>query len=401
MRHFQYRALDQKGSIVSGTLGAANHTDLKTRLAHRKLSLLSCRRLWRASISTNRRVKRGDLLAFTFHIQQLLAAGVPLLQALDDLRNSATSAPLKTAIEALRESIDAGLCLSDACRQQPEVFDALYCSLIEIGETSGRLSELFGELAELLKWQDETAAGLRKVMIYPAFVAVVLLAVILFVMTFLVPSLISFVTSTGSEIPWHTRLLIDTSNVIAASWIWLLLAMMGLALAVPVALARMPALHMIKDKFLLQLPMLGAVLYRIRIARFSRCAALMYGAGIGLPEVLKLGAGVVNSRVIGGDLLIARKRVFEGVSVTDALRESGQFTPLVISMVGVGETTGALDNAFRQISYFYDRQARDAIDRLEQSLGPCLIVVVGAIMLWVVVSVVGPIYDLVFDLQGS
>jgi type IV pilus assembly protein PilC len=401
MRYFQYRALDQSGSIVSGTLAASSNADLKTRLAHRRLSLLSCRRHWRASFAANRKVTRSDLLAFTFHIQQLLAAGVPLLQALDDLRQASASPSLVTTIESLRESIDAGLCFSDACRQQPDVFDALYCSLVEIGETSGRLSELLGELADLLKWQDETAAGLRKAMIYPAFVAVVLFSVIVFVMTFLVPSLISFVTSTGSAIPWHTQLLIGTSDLIAASWVWLLLISVAVALATPLLLARFPILHTIKDRLLLRLPLLGAVLYRVKIARFSRCAALMYGAGIGLPEALKLGAGVVNCRVIGSDLLTARKRVFEGVSVTDALRDTGQFTPLVVSMVGVGEMTGALDNAFRQISYFYDREARDAIDRLEQALGPCLIVLVGVIMLWVVVSVVGPIYDLVFDLQAA
>ena len=261
MRFFQYKALDQNGTIVAGSLGAISTTDLRARLANRKLSMLSCRRNWRATIAANRSVNRRDLLTFTFHIQQLLAAGVPLLQALSDLGKATESPALSASIEALIESIEAGLCFSDACRQQPEVFDSLYCSLLEIGETSGRLSELIGELAELLKWQDETAASLRKVMIYPAFVATVLFAVIIFVMTFLVPGLISFVTSTGSEIPWHTSLLISTSNVVAAGWLWMLAALMCIAAVARVALQRSAAMCRQRDKLLLRLPLLGAVLY--------------------------------------------------------------------------------------------------------------------------------------------
>lgn len=400
MKFFQFRALDQRGAIVSGTIAATSHNDLKNRLDNRELSLLSCRLDWRASFSGSNVPHSRDLLTFTFHTQQLLSAGVPLLQALLDIKKTSSSPSLVATVDQLVESIDAGLCFSDACRQQPAVFNPLYCSLVEIGESSGRLGELLGELTELLKWQDETAANLRKVMIYPAFVAIVLLVVIVFVMSFLVPGLLSFITGTGAQIPWHTELLISCSKVIAAGWVWMLAVVVASAIVVRLVLARIPAARLYRDELLLRLPLIGVVLYRVKIARFARCAALMYSAGLGLPEVLKLGAAVVNCRAIGGDLLTARARVFDGQAITDALQDSGRFSALVISMIGVGETTGALDNAFRQISYFYDRETRDAIGRLEQSLGPCMIVVVGGIMLWVVVSVVGPIYDLVFSMQG-
>lgn len=401
MKFYLYRAVDRAGAVESGAIMATDPSDLSLKLSNRELTLLSARRNWRASLLASKSLPVTQLITFTHHLQQMLSAGVPLLDALHDLSATAGNRSTVAMIEQLTDAIDSGQCLSDACRAQPAIFNPLYCSVIEVGETSGRLAEVLEELAQLLTWQNDTAATIRKIMIYPALVSVVLVAVIFFVMTFLVPGLLSFVTSTGTQIPWHTRLLIQCSAFVSAWWPAIALAAVAVAVGLVSSYRYVSACRYQLDRLVLSIPVIGPLLYRIRVARFARCAALMYSSGIGLPDLLKLGAGVIDSEVLGRTLDNSREAIFQGETLSGALAASGNFPAMVTSMIAVGEKTGGLDFAFSQVARFYDRESRNSVDKLEQTIGPCLIMIVGSLMLWVVVSVVGPVYDLVFDLQGG
>jgi len=210
MQYFIYKAIDSYGALQRGSINASNIDDVDGRLSRQGLQLVVCKPSRKILIRSPRSsVSRKQLIDFTFHLQQMLEAGVPIIDALTEYRDAAQQQSLKAISSELLEQIEAGSSLSKACAAQSGVFKAMYTSMVQAGEESGRLSEVLADLLELLKWQDETVASIRRVLIYPAFVCVVLMIVIGFVMAWLVPSLVSFITSAGGVLPWHTNLLIS------------------------------------------------------------------------------------------------------------------------------------------------------------------------------------------------
>ncbi len=401
MKYFSYRALDVSGNVSTGTIAVQNPLEIEATLAASGLSVLSWRRAYAAGLRSQGKWSRRDLIDFIFHLEQLVCAGIPLLEALEEFKNASDKRAVVVVTGRLIADIDTGKKLSEACAGYPDAFSPLVVGLLGVGEQSGTLDTVLHDLSELLKWQDETVSRVKRVMIYPAFVAMVLLVVIMFVMTWLVPGLISFVKSAGAELPWHTKALLSTSDFVSDYWRVIGAIGVGVYIAAAVLLKRSEALRLRFDAMVLRLPLIGPVLFKIKLARFSRCVAMMYGAGISVIDTLKLSEGVVDNRLLGNTLRRVRERIGEGEPLSDSFGKSSVLPPMVARMVRVGESTGAIDNAFNQLGYFYDRESRDSIEKLEQGIGPAMIVTVGIIMMWVVISVIGPIYDLVFSMSGQ
>ncbi len=416
MQYFSYKAIDNAGGVQRGSIAALNSTEVDNRLSARGLELIFCRpatafslfpfrklpfKRNRGTAAHSKSVNRKKLIDFTFHLHQMAEAGVPLIDSLREFRDAADQSQLRTSAGELLDQIESGCSLSAACAMQPEIFKPMYTSMLQAGEHSGRLVEVLADLLALLKWQDETISGLRKVLIYPAFVCVVLGVVIGFVMTWLVPGLTSFISSAGAELPWHTQWLIALSDFIINYWFVVLLLVIIAVTAVSTTLRISYATRYHWHRLQLHLPLVGPVLYKIKLARFCRCAALMYASGINLIDTLKHGESLVENLALSEALRSARESIVAGNSVADAFQQQAALPALLSRLIRVGETTGGMDRAFLQTSYFYDRDSREAIVRLEQFIGPVLIIFVGAIMMWVVLSVIGPIYDLVFTMQES
>ena len=406
MQNYSYKAVDSAGSLHRGEMSATSAEDLDVRLSRNGLELIFSKPSLGASflgVSFFKRkpLSRRQLIDFTFHLQQLAEAGVPLLESLQEYCSVAENKSLRAVASELIAQIESGSSLSEACALQPAVFNSLYTSMLQAGEESGRLVEILSDLLELLKWQDETLSSLRLVTIYPAFVGAVLILVIGFVMAWLVPGLLSFITSAGGELPWHTSWLIGVSNVVSDYWLFVLLAVFFSAVAGKIILHHDDAARQLWHRLLLALPLAGPVIYQIKLARFCRCSALMYSSGINLIDTLKHGENLVDNLVLSAALGQVRAKIVAGDTVSDAFQSQPDLPSLLSRMIRVGENTGGMDRAFLQTGYFYDRASRESIAKLEQSVGPILIVVVGAIMSWVVFSVIGPIYDLVFSMQGS
>lgn len=401
MKYFSYRAIDASGAMRHGVMPALNSADLEERLGKAQLDLISSRRSFLKYINRDPRWSRRELIDFTFHLEQLITAGIPLHESLCEFRDSAEKAHLTSVVTRLIDSIDNGQSLSDACKSQSLVFDQLYTSMLAVGERSGCLDKVLGDLAELLKWQDETLSRIKNVLIYPSFVAVVLLVVIIFVMTWLVPGLLTFVSSTGTELPWHTKALVATSDFVSQYWLGMFLVVGICVFLVRLAISANTNVRRYAHAVSLKAPLIGSVMFKIRMARFSRCSALMYGSGISLIDTLKLSENVMDNLVLGDALRGIRHRIIDGETVADSFAKSRCFPPVFARMMRVGESTGAMDTAFNQTGYFYDRESRESIARLEQFIGPVMIIGVGSVMMWVVISVIGPIYDLVFSMSGQ
>ena len=401
MRYFNYRAIDSTGTVHRGSIPAATLEEVEGKLSRRGLELLACRPSFAWFKNHRSPVTRKQLIDFTFHLQQMEQAGVPILDSLHEYQDASDQKHLQSVASGLIDQIESGSSLSGASELQPDVFKPMYTSMLRAGEESGRLVEVLTDLLDLLKWHDESLSSIRRVLIYPAFVCVVLMVVIGFVMTWLVPSLLSFITSAGGELPWHTRWLIGVSEFVSRFGLIAVLVVVSVGLLIGRACKYSNTTRSLWHRVQLNLPLAGSVLYKMKLARFCRCSALMYASGINLIDTLKHGEALVDNLVLGKALRNARNRIVAGDNISDAFKQQTELPRLLSRMLKVGESTGGMDEAFLHSSYFYDRDCREAIDRLEQFIGPVLIVFVGAVMAWVVVSVIGPIYDLVFGLQGA
>jgi len=400
VNQFQYKAMDARGKRVSGVIDAANPSDLELRLGRMGLDLIRSKQVVRAIPRFGvRAIKRRDLITFCLHMEQLTSAGVPIIEGLSDLRDSLDHPRFREVITAVTESIQGGATLSDGMADFPKVFPAVMVNLVRAGEQTGRLAEVFRNLTETIKWQDEQMAITRKLLTYPALVGTVVIAVIFFLMVYLVPQLLAFVTSMGKQVPLHTRILIAVSRGIADYW-YLVLLVPTLVVGTVMYLARVnPVARTLIDDFKLRVWVIGPILKKSLLARFANYFALMYGAGIPVLDCLKVSEDIVGNKALSDAIGRAGRQIGEGASLSGGFDLAGLFPPLVLRMLRVGESTGALEDSLRQISYFYGRDVRESVERLQTLIEPTMTVILGAVLAWVMFSVLGPIYDLITQIK--
>lgn len=397
MPQFIYRAMDADGSIVPGNMDAHNVPDLELRLQRMALDLIDYRETRQRKLHIGgRRITRRDLINFCFHLEQMSSAGVPMLDGLRDLRDGADNLRLREIITDLVEKIEGGLQLSNALASYPEVFDQSFTSLVRAGEQSGKVNEVFRDLAENLKWQDELAAQARKAITYPAFVLVIVSGVMFFLMIYLVPQLTAFIQNMGQELPLHTRALIALSDIFIHYWYLLLAAPVLAWQAVRWQLRRNERTAFAFDRLMLRVV---PVLHKLIMARFATYFALMYAAGIPVLECIRLSEGIAGNRVVAAAMRRARELISEGHSVAAAFKQVELFPPLVVRMLRVGESTGALDATLRNVAYFYNREVRERIERMQSMIEPAMTVILGILLGWIMLSVLGPIYDTISSIR--
>jgi type IV pilus assembly protein PilC len=400
MTVYVYQAMNTEGKLLRGDMDATNLADLELRLKRLDLDLIDCKPAAQRTFAFRKLpVKRQDLINFCFYMEQLSGAGVPLLEGLADLRDSIEHPRFREIVADLIENIEGGLQMSQAMMRHPDTFDQTFVSLIAAGEQSGKLAEIFRSLTETLKWQDELAAQTKKLLMYPAFVGTIVLGVTFFLMIFLVPQLTGFIKNMGQELPFHTKVLIFVSNIFIHYWHLILafpvLAWMGLTLL----LKNNPEARYRADGLKLKVWMVGPILHKIILARFATFFALMYASGITILDSIKLSEKIASNRVVEDGLQRAGKLISEGHSVTAGFQNTGMFPPLVIRMLKVGEATGELDKALSNVSYFYNREVKESIERVQALIEPVMTVVLGLILGWIMLSVLGPIYDTISKLK--
>ncbi len=394
MPSYQYRAVDRTGRPARGSLHAANDVDLELRLKRMGLDLITCREMREGVLGgRRRRVTRQELITFCFHLEQVQRSGVPFLQGLRDLRDSTANPHFREIAATMLEDMEGGKMLSQALAAHPKIFDGVFVSLVKAGEQTGRLDEVFANLASHMKWQDELVTQTRRLLIYPVFVLVVVTAVIVFLLTYLVPQLATLLRSMGVALPLQTRVLIALSRAFAAYWPVILGLPVLTAAVAAAAVSRNAKARYLLDHFKLRLPLTGVILQKIILARFASFLALMYQSGISLLDALRTCEEIVGNRVLADALQRAGQQISAGDGLTESFRNLGFFPPLVLRMLGVGESTGALDSALLNVSYFYDRETKDSLEKALKLLEPALTVVLGLILGLIMYSVLMPMYD--------
>ncbi|HQR03739.1 MAG: type II secretion system F family protein [Proteobacteria bacterium] len=399
MALYSYKAVNNVGRIVQGRLEAMNLVDLEMRLKRIELDFING-----APISQNRLFKgasipRPELINFCFHMEQLTRAGVPIIEGLADLRDSLEHPRFREVIAGMIESIEGGRTLSQAMAEHPRIFDEVFTALIRAGEDTGNVPTVLQSLTESLRWQDELSAQAKKLIMYPAFLGVVVVAVFFFMMLYLVPKMVGFIKNMGQQIPLQTRLLIATSDFLLGYWYVVILVPLLLAAGIFAAVRTSPAARHRFDAVKLRIPLLGAILRKIILSRFASVFAMMYASGISILDSIKATEKVVGNIVIREGLEEAGRMIADGQNVTQAFQNVGLFPPLVIRMLRVGENTGALDRALTNVSYFYNRDVKEAIGKVQAMIEPAMTVIVGTILGWVMLSVLGPIYDTISKIK--
>ena len=395
MAAFQYFAVDQKGSHIRGRMDAVNENDLEQRLRRMGLDLVTSRQKSNAPLfSFAQKISRQDLINFCFHLEQISRSGIPLLEGLADLAESTDNKRFREIISAMHEDMQGGKLLSEAMAQHPAVFDHLFTSLIRTGEQTGNMQEVLRDLATTQRWQDELVAKTKLLLMYPSMVLVVVTGVIFFLMLYLVPKLVSFIATMNQTLPLQTKILIGISNIFSSYWP-LLLGLPLLLLFVATAMVKNnPKARLFWDYFKLNIPLIGPALQQLLMARFANYFALLYRSGITILDALAACEGVVANRYVANGLQRAAQQISAGDSLTESLRNLGLFPPLVIRMMRIGETTGALEEALLNVGHYYRRSVEDWIERALKLLQVGLTLFLASILAFIIYAVLSPIYDI-------
>ena len=401
MPSFRYKAIDRSGSPVRGGMDAVNEVDLESRLKRMGLDLITGTEVERSIsiVATAARITRQDLINFCFDMEQMSRAGIPIADGLRDLRDTLENARMREVLTTMCEDIESGKVLSQCMAAHPETFDKVFVSLIRAGEQTGRVAEVFKNLADSLKWQDELASQTKKLLIYPAMVLVVVTGVIIFLLTYLVPQVTGLLKTMNVEMPVQTKILIFLSRMITTYWPVLLIVPVVLAAGIAFTIRTNPRAAYLWDYAKLRLPMIGPILQKIILARFANFFALMYESGITILDALKTSEEIAGNKYVANGLMRAGQQVSAGQSLTESFHDLGLLPALVLRMLRVGETTGALDVALRNVNYFYTREVRESVDKALRLLEPTLTMGLGLVMAFIMWSVLSPVYDILGKLK--
>lgn len=395
MPSFQYKAVDKAGRPARGGLEAVNEVDLELRLRRMGLDLITYKVVERqASKLAAVKITRQDLVNFCFDMEQMIRSGIPIIDGLRDMRDSADNPRFREVLAVMSEDMDGGKVLSQCMAAQTEVFDNVFISLIKAGEQTGQLPEVFKNLADTLKWQDELISQTRRLLMYPALTLVVVLGVLAALLVFLVPQIAQLFKTMGLALPMQTKVLLAVSGFVSAYWLPLFATPVIVVAALVFTVKRNAKAAYLWDYAKLQIPLIGPVLQKIIMSRFTNTFSLMYRSGITVLDAIKTSEEVVGNRVISDGLNRAGQQVSAGEGLTETFQNLGMFPPLVIRMLRVGENTGALDVALANVTYFYNRDVKDSVDKGLKMLGPVLTLVLGGLIAFVIWAVLGPVYDI-------
>lgn len=404
MTSFAYRAVHTSGRIQKGHMAAANENELAFVLRQLDLELIEARvqrkGLW-ASLAENRRERIDPLQKITLcsQLEDLLRAGLPFADSLDLVIEAMPHGLTQTRLVAIAGAIRSGSSVSQAFGQHTRLFDPVFLAILETGERSGNLAESFGRLAEQLRWQNAIKREMYRALRYPLFLLCVVFGVTSFMMGFVVPEIVLFLTSLGTELPFSTRLLIGCADLFALAW-WLI-PLLGVLFALGLITGRRTSAVFTEktDGWLLRLPGLGSLFHKMALGRFATSFSHLLKSGLNLQDSLRLARGTLENRFLCARVNEAAAHVESGHALSQAM--ATLFPPLILQMIKVGEKSGAMTKAFHEIARSYETDIRESVSAFLGTLEPALTLLVGAFLAWIVLAVLGPVYGSLGSMSGG
>jgi len=345
-----------------------------------------------SAIYITRSVKLREIINFTVHMSTSIGAGIPILQALEDVEQQTTNKRMQRAIRDITENLRGGSSYSDALARHPVVFGDVYVSMVRAGEASGTLDQVLERLVDFLEWQYALASEIRRASIYPAAVLVAVLALIGVLLGFVFPRILPVINSLKVPLPFITRAVIAAGDVVRFGWFWILLGLAGLFALVRL-LGASEGGRLIIDAVKLRIPVFGGLVEKICLSRFAHHLGLLLRTGVDITQSLSITAQVVGNAVIAQAVSEVREKVMQGGSLWRSLQETGAFPPLIVRMVFVGENTGTVDRSLEKVTAFYDREIPATVKKMFAIMEPLIIVILAGLVLMVALAIFVPLYD--------
>ncbi len=396
MPSYRYRAVHGSGRVMRGVAEAANESDLAQSLNASQLELIEAKIKPQSARDTagftffQRKVPSRALALFCSHVGDLLKAGMPFLDVLTDLAATMEAGALRDAVSDVARSLSHGSRIADAFARHPQIFPPVFVAILASGEVSGDMTRAFEQLTVYVETRARMNERLNRALRYPLFLLLVAAAVVTFMMVLVVPQIVAFLNSIDSQLPAATRILIAVSDIFGAVW-W----MVGVVIIAGIGLAtslrqQFQSVARFLDALLLRLPVIGAVIQKLMLARFAQSFSILVQSGLNVPESLQGARDTLGNRALESKLDDAAQRIASGRSLSQAMVEI--FPPFALRILKIGEQGGRLPKSLADIAAHYDREAADSLDRMIGALEPALTLLIGAILAWVVLAVLGPIY---------
>jgi len=388
---YLWEGTDRNNRQVRGEMRAASETVVTTTLRRQGIRIAKLRR---QSFRGGRRVNEKDITFFTRQLATMLKAGVPLLQAFEIVARGHSNARFARLMMDIKGRVEAGSSLSQAFREYPAHFDALYCNLVHAGETAGMLDGILERLATYKEKILAIKSKIKSALFYPISVVVVAIVVIWVIMIWVIPAFKSVFANFGASLPAPTLIVMGISDFFVAYW-WVMAAIaVGTIFGFLFLKRRSAAFRYFLDRISLKLPVIGAILEKATIARWTRTLATMFAAGVPLVESLDAVAGASGNAVYIAGTRKIQTQVSTGTSLTNAMHNTGLFPTMVLQMTQIGEESGSLDGMLSKVAEFFEREVDDAVAALSSLLEPIIIVFLGVVIGGLVVAMYLPIFKL-------
>jgi type IV pilus assembly protein PilC len=397
---FSYQVKAKNGRIIKGTLEADNRNLVIENLLKQNYVILEIKEEKPQGKNVEiqfrflEKVTTKDIALFTRQLSTMIGAGLPIIRCFDILKEQTINPKLKRTAVEIRDDLEAGTALWESIRKHPKVFSEMYVSMVRAGESGGVLDVILDKLANHLERDQEIQAKVKSASTYPIIMVSVAIVVIIFILTFVMPTLTNMFVSANAELPAFTQFFLNLSYFIRSK-ILFILAFTGLIVFLLKAWAKQPQGRIFFDRLYLTMPLVGRTVNRVAVARFTRTMGLLIKSGVPILQTLEVLEGVVGNKVIANAIARARVSIREGQSIAEPLQQTGVFEAMVIQMITIGEETGRLDEMLERMADFYDREVTYSIDSLMAALEPLLLIIVAVFVGMIILATYLPIFNMI------
>jgi type IV pilus assembly protein PilC len=399
---FVWKGRSPTGEILSGEYVTENKQELIANLRKRKIIVTSLREKAKdvnLRLPFKKKITVKDMGVFTRQFSTMINAGLPMVQCLDILSAQADKPEFKKVITQVTSDVEGGSTLAEALAKHP-IFTQLYVNMVEAGEAGGILDQILNRLAVYLEKAEALQRKVKAALTYPTVVAVVAISASVFMLMFIIPTFAKMFTDFGGDLPLPTKIVMGLSNFLRNQWYILLLVIGGAAFALKRFLATETGKEKM-DRFSLKVPVLGTVIRKSAIARFTRTLGTLISSGVPILAGLDITARTAGNKVVEKAIYATRESISQGETIAEPLRQSGVFPPMVTQMIGVGEQTGALDEMLDKIANFYDSEVDTAVEQLTAVIEPVMIVLMGVLVGGMLISMYLPMFKLINVVSGG
>jgi type IV pilus assembly protein PilC len=403
MPEFTWEATARNGDTRKGTMEAVNEAVVQQRLSQQQLTPVKIRRKSSFSFSFGGSVKIKEMVTFTRLFSTMINAGLPIVRCLDILAAQQSNITFKKILEDVKSQVEQGSTFSDSLKRHPAVFDELFVNLIHAGEVGGILDSILGRLSIYIEKRAKLLSQVKGAMTYPSIVVVIAFGVMAILMAFVIPAFEQMFKNFGGgreSLPWITRVMLELSEAFV-TWSWLLALVIIGAVFGYIQFYRTPKGRRFMHKLLLTLPVMGNVMEKIAVARFTRTLGTLLQSGVPILDALHICSKTAGNVIIQEGIMNVRQAVSEGQNMVEPLMKAKVFPEMVVQMIAVGEQTGALDQMLNKIADFYEEETDVAVAALTSSLEPIMMVGIGGMVGVVLVAMYLPIFSLAGNIKSS